>query len=108
MSVKQAERLRCPDGTAYDQPTGLFIDGQFQPSKDCTVFETINPYTQKEICAVARGKPADVDEAVQAAKAAYQSWRLTSPEQRGKLLARLADLVDENAELLAKIEVSVR
>lgn len=107
MGVKQAERLRLPDGTAYDQPTGLFIDGEFQPSKDSAVFETINPYTQKEICSVARGKSADVDEAVRAAKVAYQSWRLTSPEQRGRFLAKVADLIDENAELLAKIEVSV-
>ena len=97
--------IELPDGTSYSQPTGLLIDGSFVPSADGTRFETVNPYTQKSICSVSRGKALDTENAVQSARRAWRGWKETTPQQRGRLLARLADLMERDADLLAKIEV---
>lgn len=94
-----------PDGAAVEQPTGLFINNEFRPSGDGSVFESVNPYTQKPITSVARGKASDVDDAVSAAKAAFRGWRNTEPQARAKALFKLAELVERDAEILAKIEV---
>lgn len=94
-----------PDGTSHHQPTGLLINNQFQPSADGSTFETVNPYTQKAICNVAQGKLADIDRAVAAAEGSFPKWKRTTPQERGRILHRLADLVERDADILAKIEV---
>lgn len=88
-------------------PRGLLIGNQFQDSADETVFTTVNPYTQQPICSIARGKEADINKAVLAAQEAFGKWRDTTPQERGKLLSRLADLIDRDVEILAKLEVSI-
>lgn len=99
--------VKLPDGTVYEQPTGVFVGGRFQPVHDQSTFETVDPYTHKVICSVARGKAQDVDVAVDAAKAAFPGWRATPPQQRGQLIQKLADLIRRDADILAKIEVSM-
>lgn len=106
MDEKTCVQLETYDGVAYQQPTGLLIGGQFQLAEDHTVFETINPYTQKAICSVSRGKDVDIDRAVSAAQGAFRSWSQTTPRQRGALLSRLADLIERDVDILTSIEVS--
>lgn len=105
MSSTLATTIQLPDGSTYEQPNGLLINGNFVACADNTTFDTINPYNQRTICSVARGKSSDVHSAVQAARNAWHDWKDTAPQQRGRLLIRLADLIERDADILAKIEV---
>lgn len=68
-------------------------------------FDSDNPYTGEIWAQMARGNSADVDAAVEAAKAAFPGWKATTPTTRGKLLNKLADLIEREAPRLGKIEV---
>ncbi|QLL32341.1 hypothetical protein HG536_0C05100 [Torulaspora globosa] len=97
--------VTLPNGTTYEQPTGLFIDGEFVASKQRKTFEVINPSTEQEICHVYEGREDDVDHAVSAAKRAFENgWSTAEPEFRARALFKLADLVEEHLETLAAIE----
>lgn len=83
----------------------LFINNEWTEAASSEVFSTIDPATEQEIGVVARGRAADVDRAVQAAKAAMAGdWSRTSAAQRGKLLFKLADLIEKNIDELARTE----
>ncbi|KAF1349110.1 aldehyde dehydrogenase [Delphinella strobiligena] len=97
--------IHTPITKDYDQPTGLFINGEFVKSVDGRTFEVINPSTEKVICSVAEASEKDVDIAVAAARKAFEGeWRKVTPCDRGKYLLKLADLFDENSDLLAAVE----
>jgi aldehyde dehydrogenase (NAD+) len=82
--------------------TESFIDGASVPSKE--VYDNIDPATGQSLGSVARGGADEVDRAVRAATAASKGWRETTPEVRATLLTRLADLIGDNHERLARIE----
>src|SRR6195952_227718 len=83
---------------------GLFIDGEFRAGSDPT-FSTISPATEKHIATIASASEGDVDRAVAAARAAYDStWSRLSGRDRGKYLFRIARLVQERARELAVAE----
>ena len=87
-------------------PGRLLIDGQWvEGSKK---FETINPATGDVLTEVAEASAADVDRAVAAARRAFEdrngAWRKMSASERGRLIWRLADLVENNLEELAELE----
>lgn len=86
--------------------TRLFIDGQFVDPSDGGSFETYNPATGEVIAKVAAASAADVDRAVKAARKALESgpWSRMDAADRGRLLFKLADLVENNAEELAQLE----
>ncbi|KAJ8118634.1 hypothetical protein OPT61_g448 [Boeremia exigua] len=89
----------------YDQPTGLFINNEFVKAVDGKTFDVINPSTEEVITQVQEATEKDVDIAVEAARKAFNGpWRKETPENRGKLLVKLADLFLENADLLAAVE----
>jgi len=89
----------------WTQPTGLFINGEFVKAKDGKTFETINPSNEKSFCTVPAATEKDVDIAVDAARKAFETtWKATTPSARGKMLMKLADLMDEHVETLAAIE----
>src|SRR5690606_9302332 len=69
-------------------------------------FETIHPATEEVIANVAEGDAEDIDRAVQAARRAFDSgpWRTMDARDRGKLMHRLADLIEEEIEYLAALE----
>jgi aldehyde dehydrogenase (NAD+) len=69
-------------------------------------FDTINPATGQVICQVSEADSADVDRAVKAARAAFNSgaWPKMSATQRGRLLYKLADLIEQHADELARLE----
>jgi len=83
----------------------LFIGGQHRKSLSGKTFETPNPATGKTLATVAEGDAADIDEAVRAARAAYDgAWRDLTPSSRGKILWKIGDLIEEHAEELADLE----
>jgi aldehyde dehydrogenase (NAD+) len=87
-----------------DQP--LFIGGKFVDSASGKTFAAINPATGDTICQVAEADKADVDLAVKAARKALESgpWKTMDAAERGRLLFKLADLVEQHAEELAVLE----
>lgn len=89
-----------------DLNTGLFIDGRFLPAEDSATFETPNPATGHKLLDVSAASPADVDRAVRSARAAFESgrWSQLPPAERGAVLDRFADLIEENTLRLAQVE----
>jgi len=105
--------------------TKLFINNEWVDAVSGKTFATYDPTTGKEICQVAEGDKVDVDKvtldftrlgtikldsiikAVAAANAAFKqgsAWRNTDPSQRGNLMNKLADLIEENRVELASLE----
>lgn len=90
--------------TVTDQK--MFIGGRWVDSVSGQTFETHDPSTGEVICRVAEGDAADVDLAVQAARRAFESgpWPQKSAAERGRLLHRLADLIEQHHKELAALE----
>ena len=85
---------------------GLYIDGAYCDAEGGRTFGTENPYTGKVWAEIAHGSAADVDRAVKAAKAARRGeWGAMSASARGRLMMKLADLIEENSARLGEIEV---
>ncbi len=80
-----------------------FIGGEWVESEGGTM-EVLNPSTGEVIAEVQRSTEADVDRAVEAAKRALPDWLEKTPKDRMELLLKLADVIDENAEELARLE----
>ncbi len=88
------------------QPRKMLIDGQWVDAVSGKTFETYNPATGEVLARVAEGDRADIDRAVKAARKAFESgpWPDLSPSKRGRLLWKLADLIEANLEELAELE----
>ncbi len=86
--------------------TKMLIDGKWRDSASGNTFDTINPATEEVIAQVAEGDAADIDLAVKAARKAFDSgpWRKTDARDRGRLLYKLADLIEKNVDELAELE----
>lgn len=86
--------------------TRLFINGEYSAAADNSVFATIDPAAQQTLAEVARGKKADVDRAVQAARSAFErgDWSQASPAQRKAVLNKFANLMEAHCEELALLE----
>jgi aldehyde dehydrogenase (NAD(P)+) len=98
--------VTLPNGKAYDQPTGLFINNEWVAGSDAQI-ETFDPYTGKLIATVEGASAEDVDKAVDAAEKAKKAWRDTAPADRAVILNRMADLIERDADLIASIDVGV-
>jgi len=86
----------------------MYINGEWRDARSGQWFETKNPFTGEVWAKLPRADARDVDDAVQAAHAAFTSgpWANMSASDRGMLLFRLADVIAANAEHLADLEVS--
>ena len=86
--------------------TKLLINNRWVPSESGKTFATVNPSTGEEICRIAEADAADVDKAVHAARRAFEHgpWRKLPASQRGRMLHRLADLIEKHADELAALE----
>ncbi len=86
--------------------TGILIGDEFRASVSGRTFATVNPATEEVICQVAEGDAADIDLAVHAARAAFETgpWSGMDARDRGRLLTKLADLIEENFDELAALE----
>jgi aldehyde dehydrogenase (NAD+) len=86
--------------------TQCFIGGKWIPSASGKTFETIHPGTEEVICEVAEGDKEDVDAAVDAARDAFDNgpWSKMDARDRGALMYKLADILEEEADELAALE----
>ncbi|KAF8584887.1 aldehyde dehydrogenase [Ramaria rubella] len=86
--------------------TGLFINNEFVDGSDNTTIDIFNPTTGKKLTAISEGTAKDVDLAVAAAQKAYDTtWGLNMPGfERGKLLIRWAELIEEHIDEISAIE----
>ena len=86
--------------------TQMLIDGKWCDAKSGKTFATYNPATEEKIADVAEGDAADIDRAAKAARKAFESgdWPKMDARDRGRLLNRLADLVERNLDELAALE----
>ncbi|MEZ6056893.1 MAG: aldehyde dehydrogenase family protein [Planctomycetaceae bacterium] len=86
--------------------TQLFIDGEWCDAVSGQTFGTFHPATEEKIADVALAGVEDVDRAVAAARRAFETgpWRTMDARDRGQLLGRLADLIEEHQEELAALE----
>ncbi|GAB1291069.1 Cytosolic 10-formyltetrahydrofolate dehydrogenase [Apodemus speciosus] len=87
-------------------PYQLFIGGEFVDAEGAKTYSTINPTDGSVICQVSLAQVSDVDKAVAAAKEAFENglWGKINARDRGRLLYRLADLMEQHQEELATIE----
>ena len=84
-----------------------YINGSWTPPSGGQYFDTDNPYTGEVWAKIAKGNAQDVTRAVQAAKSAFEagSWAKMRPTERGKLLVRLAEIIEREAARLGALEV---
>ena len=99
-----ATALGIPDRGVEVRATKLLINNRWVDSASGKTLETIDPTTGRVITNVAEADAPDVDMAVKAARAAFTSgkWPKTSAAERGRLLYRLADLIEEHMDELAR------
>ncbi|MGQ0793856.1 MAG: aldehyde dehydrogenase family protein [Deltaproteobacteria bacterium] len=77
---------------------GLFIDGKERPSLSGRTFVRENPATEEPFAEIAEAQPQDVNNAVAAAKTAFERWSRVPARERGKFILRLAELLDRNKD----------
>jgi 1-pyrroline dehydrogenase len=82
----------------------MFVNGDWADARSGETTEVINPATEEVIAEVPKGDAGDVDAAVAAARAAFESWSLTTPAERSGLLHRFTDVVAEHAAELSALE----
>lgn len=88
------------------KPRKMFINNQWVDSVSGKTFPTYNPATGEVMAQVAEGDREDIDRAVKAARKAFDggAWPELSPSERGRLLWKLADLMEQHAEELAQLD----
>src|SRR5437763_14888916 len=85
----------------------LFIDGQWVDAESGKTFETPNPATGATLAEAAEGDKADIDKAVAAARRAFEGkWSKISARDRGRLIYKLAQLIESKAQELAALETA--
>ncbi len=82
----------------------LFIDGRFVDAQDGATIDVLNPHDNTLITRVAEAKAADVELAIAAAERAFGPWSRMAAADRGRLLLRLADRIEDCADELAHLE----
>jgi phenylacetaldehyde dehydrogenase len=89
-----------------DKPRKMLIDGKWVNAASGKTFPTYNPATGEVLAQVAEGDRADIDAAVKAARRAFDSgpWPRMTASERGKLVWKLADLLEEHLEEFATLE----
>ena len=82
----------------------LFIDGRFVDAESGETQPTLNPHDGTTIAEVAMAGHADVDKAVDAAERAFPAWSRMAAADRGRILLKLADLIEARSDELARLE----
>ena len=102
----KAPQIRGEVSEFIRKPRKMLIAGRWVDAVSGKTFETYDPATGKVLAHVAEGDKADIDLAVKAARKAFESgpWPEMPPSERGRLLWKLAELVDQHSEELAQLE----
>jgi phenylacetaldehyde dehydrogenase len=105
-STNSLDRVSPATHAALDRGGLLYIDNSWQPAADGRTIPVIDPSSGKEISRIAAGSESDIHQAVAAAKRALNNpaWRDLAPIARERLIWRLAELLEENAQMLAEVE----
>ena len=87
-------------------PKKLLIDGKWVSASSSKTFDSIDPATGEVLARVAEGDKADIDLAVKAARRAFESgpWAKMTASQRGRIIWKIADLLEEHTEEFAELE----
>lgn len=85
-------------------PEQHFIDGRFRAGASGRFIDVVDPCNGEVFARVPEGTAAEVDVAVTAARAAQPAWGALTPKERSSILLRIADRIEENAELLERLE----
>src|SRR6266700_1867878 len=96
-----------PAGVSAEVKTyQLYVNGDWLEGDSRKTFPVYDPSTEEVIAQVPDGNSQDVDRAVAAAKAAFEEgpWATTTPQERGRVLFRLAERIRQNAASLAELE----
>ncbi|XP_005403230.1 PREDICTED: aldehyde dehydrogenase, mitochondrial [Chinchilla lanigera] len=107
LSAAAAQAIPTPNQQPEVFYNQIFINNEWHNAVSKKTFPTVNPSTGEVICQVAEGDKEDVDKAVKAARAAFQvgsPWRRMDASERGRLLYRLADLIERDRTYLAALE----
>ena len=81
---------------------GQFIDGKWQQSQNNETYDVINPATEEVIGKASKAGEEDVNKALRSAEKGLEVWRNTPPWQRAKIIRKIADLIREKTDILAK------
>lgn len=81
-----------------------WIGGQYVAPSSGQYFENVTPVTGRVFCEVARGNADDIEKALDAAHAAFKTWRHTSVTERANILLKIADRMEANLEKIAVAE----
>ena len=95
------------DGAKYfdGAPRKLFINGEWVDAAAGETFDTLDPATGEILAEVARGEAEDIDRAVIAARAAFEGpWSRLNPSERGRIIHRIGDLIEQHADELAELD----
>ena len=98
--TKENAVARPPFKAKYDH----FIGGQWVAPSSGQYFDNISPIDGKVFTQAARGNKEDIDKALDAAHIAFKSWSKTSAQERARVLLAIADCMEKNLELLARVE----
>jgi len=99
----------APPGTdgsvvAYKSRYDNFINGEWVAPVKGQYFENVSPVNGKPFCEIARGTAEDIELALDAAHAAAPAWGKTSPAERAVILNKIADIMEDNLEMIAVAE----
>ncbi|KAG8512997.1 Retinal dehydrogenase 1, partial [Galemys pyrenaicus] len=107
MSTPGKPDLPAPLSNLKFQYTKIFINNEWHNSVSGKKFPVFNPATEEKLCEVEEGDKEDVNKAVKAARQAFQigsPWRTMDASERGRLIYKLADLIERDRLLLATME----
>lgn len=104
--VDQKSKLGAAAKSFISQPKKLLIDGEWVAAVSGKTFDVFDPATNQVIAKVAEGDKADVDLAAKAARRAFETgaWSKTRPHERERMLWKLAQLIEDNADEMAQLE----
>lgn len=107
MTLSPASAPSHPDRESDLQSFQMYIGGEFVDAQSGRTFDSENPYLGRPWARIPDGSTADVDRAVESARVAFDgAWGATNGFERARLLRRLGDLIAEDPEPLARLEVA--
>lgn len=99
--TQQDEKLAFP---AFKEKYNHFIGGQWVAPAGGEYFDNVSPINGKVFTQAARGNKEDINKALDAAHLAFATWSKTSAAERARVLLAIADVMEKNLELLARVE----
>ncbi len=87
-----------------DKKYKLYINGEWLDSSDNKTIKSYNPATGELLAEISEASNKDVDYAIKAARKAFETWKLSTPNERANLLEKIADIIEDNKDWLAKVE----